>query len=61
LGSRFGTYIQPLRLEKRSEGTLTKTLVTNNFPLAQVREMIASGHPWFRELGDPELAAVGQQ
>jgi hypothetical protein len=50
----FGTYTQPLRLEKRTDGALTKTLITNSFPLAQVREMIASGHPWFRELGAPE-------
>jgi pimeloyl-ACP methyl ester carboxylesterase len=50
----FGTYTQPLRLEKRTDGAMTKALIANSFPLAQVREMIASGHPWFRELGGPE-------
>jgi pimeloyl-ACP methyl ester carboxylesterase len=50
----FGTYTQPLRLEKRTEGPLPKTLIANSFPLAQVREMIASGHPWFREMGGPQ-------
>src|SRR5215208_2617668 len=50
----FGTYTQPLRLQKRTDGALTKSLITNSFPLAQVREMIASGHPWFRELGGTE-------
>ena len=29
-------------------------LITNSFPLAQVKELIASEHPWFRELPDPE-------
>ena len=50
----FSTYTQPLRLQKRTEGALIKTLIASSFPLAQVREMIASGHPWFRELGGPE-------
>ena len=50
----FGTYTQPLRLQKRADGAPTTTLIANSFPLAKVREMIASGHPWFRDLGGPE-------
>ena len=51
----FGTYTQPLRLESTTlSGSLTKVFVTNSFPLAQVRESIAGGHPWFRELAGPE-------
>ena len=29
-------------------------LITNSFPLAQVKELIASEYPWFRELPGPE-------
>jgi hypothetical protein len=29
-------------------------LITNSFPLAQVKELIASEYPWFRELAGPE-------
>jgi pimeloyl-ACP methyl ester carboxylesterase len=50
----FGTYTQPLRLEIPADDSLAKALIATSFPLAQVREMIASGHPWFRELGGPE-------
>ena len=51
----FGTYTQPLRLENTTlSGWLTKVFITNSFPLAQVRELIAGGHPWFRELAGPE-------
>ena len=28
--------------------------ITNSFPLAQVKELIASEYPWFRELPGPE-------
>jgi pimeloyl-ACP methyl ester carboxylesterase len=50
----FGTYTQPLRLTKASQGVLPKLLITNSFPLAEVKELIASEHPWFRELAGPE-------
>jgi pimeloyl-ACP methyl ester carboxylesterase len=51
----FGTYTQPLRLGNSTlSGWLTKVFITNSFPLAQVRELIAGGHPWFRELAGPE-------
>jgi pimeloyl-ACP methyl ester carboxylesterase len=50
----FGTYTQPLRLQNASREVLPKLLITNSFPLAQVKELIASEHPWFRELAGPE-------
>ena len=50
----FGTYTQPLRLGNAAREALPKLLITNSFPLAQVKELIASEHPWFRELAGPE-------
>jgi len=51
----FGTYTQPLRLANAARrALLPKLLITNSFPLAQVKELIASEHPWFRELAGPE-------
>jgi hypothetical protein len=51
----LGTYTQPLRLGgNAARGVLPKLLITNSFPLAQVKELIASEHPWFRELAGPE-------
>jgi pimeloyl-ACP methyl ester carboxylesterase len=50
----FGTYTQPLRLANTARKVLPKLLITNSFPLAQVKELIASEHPWFRELAGPE-------
>lgn len=29
-------------------------LIANSFPLEQVRQLIAAGHPWFKELGGPQ-------
>jgi pimeloyl-ACP methyl ester carboxylesterase len=50
----FGTYTQPLRLANAAREALPKMLITNSFPLAQVKELIASELPWFRELAGPE-------
>ena len=50
----FGTYTRPLRLGNPSREALPKLLIACSFPLEQVRDMIASGHPWFRELAGPE-------
>ena len=50
----FATYTQPLRLTNPARAALPKTLITCSFPLAQVRDLIAAGHPWFRELAGPE-------
>jgi pimeloyl-ACP methyl ester carboxylesterase len=54
----FGTYTQPLRLGNATREVLPKLLITNSFPLAQVKELIASEHPWFRELAGPEWRFV---
>jgi hypothetical protein len=50
----FGTYTQPLRLENPARETLPKLGILCSFSLAQVKEMIASGQPLFRELDGPE-------
>jgi len=50
----FATYTQPLRLQDPAREKLPKLLISNSFPLDQVRQLIASGHPWFRELAGPE-------
>ena len=47
------TWTQPLSLKNAAREELPKLLITCSFPLAQVREMIAGGHPWFRELSSP--------
>ena len=50
----FGAISQPLRRESPTRDPLPKVLISCSFPLAQVRQMIAAGHPWFRELAGPE-------
>lgn len=54
----FGTYMQPISLKNPDRTWLPHTLITCNFPLDQVRAMIASGHPWFRELAGPQWSFV---
>jgi pimeloyl-ACP methyl ester carboxylesterase len=49
----FGTYTQPLALRDPAREELPRALVSCSFPLAQVRELIAAGHPWFVELAGP--------
>jgi pimeloyl-ACP methyl ester carboxylesterase len=48
------TWTQPLSLGNPARKKLPKLLITCSFPLAQVRQMIAGGHPWFAELAGPE-------
>jgi pimeloyl-ACP methyl ester carboxylesterase len=50
----FRTWTQPLSLGNPARGRLPKLMITCSIPLAQVREMIAAGHPWFAELAGPE-------
>jgi pimeloyl-ACP methyl ester carboxylesterase len=50
----FATATQPLRLAGAAGGLVAKTLITCQFPLAQVKEMIASGHPLFAALSGPD-------
>lgn len=54
----FGTYTQPISLKNPDRTRLPHTLITCSFPLDQVRAMIASGHPWFRELAGPQWSFV---
>ena len=48
------TCTQPLSLRNPARQELPKLLITCSFPLDQVRQMIASGHPWFAELAAPQ-------
>jgi pimeloyl-ACP methyl ester carboxylesterase len=48
------TWTQPLTLRDPARDQLPKALITCSIPLAQVREMVAAGHPWFAELAGPE-------
>jgi pimeloyl-ACP methyl ester carboxylesterase len=50
----FRTWTQPLSLGNPARERLPKAMITSSIPLAQVREMIAAGHPWFAELAGPE-------
>jgi pimeloyl-ACP methyl ester carboxylesterase len=47
------TWTQPLSLGDPARDELAKLLITCSIPLAQVRQMIDSGHPWFAELAGP--------
>ncbi|MCW2880294.1 MAG: putative esterase [Sphaerisporangium sp.] len=57
----YGTLTQPLRLRGSGDepgdggaGKLPKALITCSFPLAQVRELIEQGHPFFAAVSGPE-------
>jgi pimeloyl-ACP methyl ester carboxylesterase len=54
----FGTYTQPLRLKNPAREELPKVGILCSFSLAQVKEMIASENPLFRELDGPECRFV---
>jgi pimeloyl-ACP methyl ester carboxylesterase len=48
------TWTQPLSLKNPAREQLPKLLITCSLPLAQVKEMVAAGHPWFAELAGPQ-------
>jgi pimeloyl-ACP methyl ester carboxylesterase len=54
----FGTFTQPLRLENPAREALPKVGILCSFSLEEVREMIASGNPVFRELANPNWRFV---
>ena len=54
----FGTYIRPLRLKNPAREELPKLGIACSFSPAQVREMIAGGHPLSRELSGPNWRFV---
>lgn len=49
----FRTYTQSLRLSAPTTAH-PKVLISCTYPLEQVRELVASGHPWFSALAAPE-------
>ncbi|MEV4461511.1 alpha/beta hydrolase [Microbispora sp. NPDC049633] len=55
-GQPLGTITQPLALggDAAAFAALPKTLVSCSFPLAQVKELISAGHPFFASLSGPE-------
>ena len=48
------TLTQPISLRNPAREQVPKLLITCTFPLTQVQEMIASGHPWFTEMAGPQ-------
>jgi pimeloyl-ACP methyl ester carboxylesterase len=52
------TWSQPLSLKNPAREQLPKLLIACSFPLAQVRELIAAGHPWFAELAGPQWSLL---
>jgi pimeloyl-ACP methyl ester carboxylesterase len=54
----FRTYTQPIALKNPARTSLPHVLISCSFPLEQVKEFIASGHPWFAELGGPQWSFV---
>jgi pimeloyl-ACP methyl ester carboxylesterase len=54
----FRTWTQPLRLANVDRAPLPKLAILNSFPEAQVRELIASGHPMGLAMSGPEWSFV---
>ena len=54
----FRTYTQAIALKNPARTSLPHVLITCSFPVEQVKEFIASGHPWFAELGGPQWSFV---
>jgi hypothetical protein len=48
------TWTQALSLKNPAREELPKLLITCSLPLDQVRQMIATGHPWFAALAGPQ-------
>ena len=54
----YGTYRQALHLTRPDAEPLPKLGVLSSFSEAQLREMIAAGHPWGQSLSGPEWRFV---
>lgn len=54
----FATWTQPVSLTNPNRTALPHVMVACSLPLDQVKAMIASGHPWFAELGGPQWSFV---
>jgi pimeloyl-ACP methyl ester carboxylesterase len=50
----LATWTQPVRRTGAAGEQVAKVLVSCSFPLEQVRQLIAAGHPWFAGLAGPE-------
>jgi hypothetical protein len=48
------TWTQPVSLKNPARERLPKLLIACSLPLAQIRQMIADGHPWFAEMAGPQ-------
>jgi pimeloyl-ACP methyl ester carboxylesterase len=53
-----GTITQPIHLGDPARRALPTLGVMCSFPLAQVRELIAAGHPWFKAMAEPHWRLV---
>jgi pimeloyl-ACP methyl ester carboxylesterase len=49
-----GTITRPIRLGNPARHALPTLGILCSLPLAQVKELIAAGHPWFEELAGPQ-------
>jgi pimeloyl-ACP methyl ester carboxylesterase len=54
----FGTFTQPLRLENHARAELPKVGILCSFSLEEVRAIIDSGNPVFREMASPSWRFV---
>jgi hypothetical protein len=54
----FGTFTQPLRLENPAREALPKVGILCSFSLEEVRAIIDSGNPVFREMAGPSWRFV---
>ena len=52
------TATQAVSLGNPAAENLPKLLISCSIPLAQVKEMIAAGHPWFAELAGPQWSLL---
>jgi pimeloyl-ACP methyl ester carboxylesterase len=58
VGQPFGTFTQPLRLENPAREALPKVGILCSFSLEEVRKIIDSGNPVFREMASPSWRFV---
>lgn len=54
----FGSYTKPLQYERSILESLPSLAVLCSFSLAQVKELIAAGHPWGRAISGPQWEYV---
>jgi pimeloyl-ACP methyl ester carboxylesterase len=52
------TWTRPVSLRNPAREQLPKLLIACSFSLAQVRQMIDDGHPWFAEMAGPQWSLL---